>query len=135
MKKLFTLLLFIPFLGCNKETIQKNLVISAMTNGQWKVTKFMQGTTNATNDFSDYKFQFKENNSVDAIRVSNSAIEKSGAWSADPGARTITSQFTNAAPTLMLLNGTWRITNNSWTFVEATQNVSGVDHSLRLDKL
>jgi hypothetical protein len=106
-----------------------------MTNGQWKVTKFMQGTTNATNDFSDYKFQFKENNSVDAIRVSNSAIEKSGAWSADPGARTITSQFTNAAPTLMLLNGTWRITNNSWTFVEATQNVSGVDHSLRLDKL
>jgi hypothetical protein len=133
MKTFLTLLLFVAFASCSKEQIQTNAVISAMTNGQWKVVNFMNGNTNMTSDFSVYKFQFKTNLSVDAIN--NNTVEKTGTWNADANARTITSNFTNASNPLMLLNGTWKITNNSWNFVEASQTVNNELRTLRLEKL
>jgi hypothetical protein len=133
MKTFLTLLLCVAFASCSKEQIQTNAVISAMTNGQWKVVNFMNGNTNMTSDFSVYKFQFKTNLSVDAIN--NNTVEKTGTWNADANARTITSNFTNASNPLMLLNGTWKITNNSWNFVEASQTVNNELRTLRLEKL
>jgi hypothetical protein len=85
-----------------------------------------------TTDFAPYLFQFRSNNTVEALN--NGTLEKTGNWSADPNARTITSSFANAATTLMLLNGTWQVTKNSWTFVEASQTVNGEARTLRLDK-
>lgn len=114
------------------EAAKEDLVIKAMTDGQWRVTKFTKSTTDVTSNFSPYKFQFKTNNTVDAIN--NASTESTGAWTADATNRTISSSFTNANATVSLLNGTWQITNNSWTFVEATQSVNGEVLTLRLDK-
>jgi hypothetical protein len=36
---------------------------------------------------------------------------------------------------ISLINGTWKITKNSWTFVEATQTNGLEIKTLRLDKL
>lgn len=122
--------------GCSKEQIEKQqqtAIIEAMTNGQWKVTKFIKGGTDVTSDFSTYKFQFKTDYTVDAIN--NTTVEKTGTWNADATAKTITSTFTNASNPIILLNGTWNITNNSWTWVEATQTVGSELRTLRLDKL
>lgn len=135
MKLLFVLLgFFFLTAGCHKivEQAQENIVIKAMTDGQWHITKFTQAGADKTTDFSAYRFQFYANNTVEAIN--NGATEKKGTWQADPNARTITSTFTNATTPVMLLNGTWQITNNSWTFVEATQTVNGEIRKLRLDK-
>jgi lipopolysaccharide export LptBFGC system permease protein LptF len=135
MKYLFLLLLLPVFFGnCRKakEQIQENLVIRAMTDGQWRMTKFVKAGGDITADFAPYRFQFHKNNTVEAIN--NGTTEKTGSWSANPTARTISSTFTNATATVMLLNGTWLITKNSWTFVEATQTVNGQVLSLRLDK-
>lgn len=134
MKKLLSLILLVFVLSCEKkkEEVQEELVILAMTNGQWKVTNYMMGSMNRTSDFAPYLFQFKSNNTVDALN--NGSVEKSGTWQGDPNTKTISSQFTNANPPLMLLNGTWQITRNSWTYVEARQSLNGTEHSLRLDK-
>jgi hypothetical protein len=43
--------------------------------------------------------------------------------------------FTSAAAPLVLINGSWHIDDNSWTFVEATQTTAGETKTMRLDKL
>ena len=133
MRKIFTLLLLSSLFSCNKEEMAKNAVTNAMTSGQWKVVNFKDGATDVTTDFASYKFQFKENLTVDAIN--NTTVEKTGTWTADANAKTITSTFDNANAPLILLNGTWKITDNSWTFVEATQTTSGGLRMLRLENL
>jgi len=133
MKRVLACLLLFFFFSCSKEQIAKNAVMNAMTSGQWKVVSFKNGSTDVTADFSAYTFQFKENYTVDAIH--NSTVEKTGAWTADANAKTITSTFTNATHPIILLNGTWQITNNSWTFVEASQTVNGTLRTLRLEKI
>jgi hypothetical protein len=122
-------------LGCKKiiESVQENAVVKAMTDGQWKITRFKRDTTDVTANFSPYAFQFRADNTVDAIN--NNVVESRGNWNADANARTIASSFgSSAAAALQLINGTWKITNNSWTFVEATQTVNNEVRTLRLDK-
>lgn len=136
MKYVIAVILVIGLASCKKqiEKIQTNLVIEAMTTGQWKMVSFKDGSTDLTQDFSPYTFQFKTNYTVDAIK--NSVVESSGTWNADADAKTISSNFNPPATNpLPFLNGTWKITNNSWTFVEANQTVNGTLRTLRLEKL
>lgn len=132
MKKLYPLVLLIVLAGCKKEKKAENIVIQAMVNGQWKVSNFNKGGTDMTANFAPYKFQFKTDYTVDAIN--NGTVEKTGTWNADAVAQSITSNFSNAVDPVALLNGTWAITNNSWTWVEAKQTASGELLLLRLDK-
>jgi hypothetical protein len=135
MKKLYTIVFLVAALGCSKEKqeqVQQNLIVQAMVNGQWKVTSFKRDAIDITADFAPYKFQFKENLTVEAIK--SGAVEKTGTWNADPAALTITSNFSNAVNPLVLLNGTWMINNTTWTSVEASLSISGENRSLRLDK-
>lgn len=137
MKKVLPLILLASLLaGCKKsivESVEESLVIKAMTDGQWKVTRFKRDSTDLTASFSPYLFQFRSDKTVEAIN--NGATESKGTWAADASAKTIASAFNGgAAATLQLLNGTWSITNNSWTFVEATQTVNSEVRTLRLDK-
>jgi hypothetical protein len=135
MKLLLLLVsLSVMFLNCNKlkEQVQENIVIRAMTEGQWRITKFTKAGADKTTDYAPYLFQFHANNKVDAIN--NGTTEKTGTWQADPNAKTISSSFLNASVLLTQLNGTWQITRNSWTYVEATQTVNGEKLTLRLDK-
>ena len=136
MKYSFALIILLCLFGCKKqiEKIQTDLVIQAMTTGQWKMVSFKDGSTDLANDFAPYLFQFKTDYTVDAIR--NSSIESSGTWDADASAKTITSYFsTQASNPLPFLNGTWKITKNSWTYVEANMTVNGVLRTLRLEKI
>lgn len=135
MNKLYILLLLVICTSCSKEKVkeqQTNLIVQAMVNGEWKVTSFMVGSADATADFNPYRFRFKENLTVDA--VNNGSLEKSGTWSADAVAKTITSSFSGVTDPLALLNGTWQIQNTTWTSVLATQTVNGELRTLRLEK-
>lgn len=107
-------------------------MIKAMTDGQWRLTKFTQAGEDKTASYVPYRFQFYSNNAVDALY--NGTVEKKGTWSADAAAQTMTASFANAGSLLAMLNGTWKITNNSWTFVEATQTVNNEVLTLRLEK-
>jgi hypothetical protein len=136
MKKLFLIVLvtsgFVAGCSKNRQDVPDDIALFAMVNGKWRITKYFKGTVEHTSDFNTYRFEFKENRTVNALN--NGLVENTGSWEADPGSRTITSVFTNAGPALRLLNGTWLVTDNSWTFVEAKQTLNGTDHKLRLDK-
>ncbi|MGZ5286008.1 MAG: hypothetical protein ACXWB9_02435 [Flavisolibacter sp.] len=136
MKKLTLFLLVVSLLGCDTDKVveeqQTNLVIQAITTGYWKVQNFTKGSTDVTADFSTYKFKFNSNYTVDALK--NGTIEKSGTWTADPDAQTITSNFTNAIHPLVLLNGTFDINSTTWTSVDASQNYNGEMRTMRLEK-
>ena len=135
MKKLITLFIIASAFGsCKKaaEQIGEDLVIKAMTDGQWKVTKFTQNGSDITSSFSTYKFQYYSNKTVDAIN--NGVTERTGNWDGNATAMTTWASFTGAPNPIALINGTWNITKNSWTYVEATQISGSETKTLRLDK-
>ncbi|MGK2864507.1 MAG: hypothetical protein ACSLE0_21435 [Chitinophagaceae bacterium] len=136
MKKVFvTVSLFLLIAGCKKsiDKIKENAVVSAMTDGQWGITKFVNNGTNITFEFTNFKFQFYSNNTVDAIK--SGTLEKTGTWNGDASRMTIDSNFPNSIFPLNLINGTWQIDNNSWTFVVASQKSGADTMSMRLEKL
>lgn len=136
MRKIVLVLFLVLSMTSCKKTIDKmkeNAVISAMTDGQWVVTKFEKNGSIITSDFNGYKFQFHKNYTVDAIKTN--VVEKTGSWDGDPYTMTITANFLNASHPLNLLNGTWHIDNNSWTYVVASQGTGSEIKKLRLEKL
>ncbi len=135
MKKILIIILIcFAFTNCKKaiENAQEDALIHIMTDGQWSVTSFKKGMDDVTADFAGYKFQFKSNKTVDAIK--NNSIEKTGTWDGNAYSRSITSNFANAISPLLLLNGTFIITDSGLTYVEANQTVNGELRMLRLDK-
>lgn len=121
--------------GCKKqvEQVQMDALMNLITNGQWKVTYFKRASEDVTGQFAPYSFQFKKNETVDAIK--NGVVEKTGTWQGSALEKTIKSSFGNVTEPLSLLNGTWLVSKTSTTHVEATQEVNGQILSLRLDKL
>lgn len=132
---LFIFLVSILSVSCKKtiEKVAQDLVVQAMTNGQWRVSKFTQNGSDITSSFSSYKFQYYSNKTVDAFN--NNLKERTGNWDGNASAMTTWVNFPGAPNPISLINGTWNITKNSWTFVEATQT-NGIEiKTLRLDKL
>ena len=128
---------FLAILGtsCQKaiEKKKENAIISAMTDGQWVITSFVNDGTVITSDFSPYKFQYHSNYTVDAIK--NGVVENTGTWDGDPSTMMITANFTDAPSPIDLINGGWHIDDNSWTYVVASQISGGITKTLRLEKL
>ncbi|TMI93412.1 MAG: hypothetical protein E6H06_11730 [Bacteroidetes bacterium] len=135
MKKLsFVVVAVILLSGCHKIIEQKaqDAIVKAMTQGQWEITNFTSNGTDMTANFSGYTFQYLENYTVNAIK--NGTVEKTGTWQGDVNTMSISANFPNAVDPLLLLNGTWHITENSWTYVKATMTVGSEIRTLRLDK-
>jgi len=136
MKKIVgILILTVLFSGCKKtiEQVQEDLVLKAMTDGQWQITNFINNGTTISADYANYKFQYFSNKTVDAIK--NGIVEKTGTWDGNASTMTTSANFTGAIYPLDLINGNWNITKNSWIYVEATQNIGGNTKFMRLDKL
>ena len=129
------LILLVSLSGCKKaiEKIQEDAIIRAMTDGQWKITSFTVNGTDITSNFSAYKFQYYSNKTVDAIN--NGTVERTGTWDGDAGTMTTSANFAGAPTPLSLINGSWHIDRNSWTYVEATQVTGSETKTMRLDKL
>ena len=135
MKPLLIILSLICLAGC-KKTIEKkaeNAIIKAMTDGQWVITSFTSDGSDITADFSAYKFQYFSNYTVNAIK--SGTVENTGNWDGDVSTMNIFASFPGATNPLLLLNGTWHVTDNSWTYVKATMTIGNETRTLRLDKL
>lgn len=138
MKKLITaagILYLLLACSCKKTTeeVVQDLVIQAMTNGQWVITRFTQNNSDITSSFSGYRFQYYSNKTVDAFK--NGLKERTGNWDGNATTMTTWADFPGAPLPISLINGTWNITRNSWTFVEATQLNGAETKTLRLEKL
>ncbi len=128
------LLLILVVAGCKKSIEEKkqDLVIQAMTDGQWAITSFTLNGANITSDFTNYRFKYYSNKTVDAIN--SGTVEKTGNWDGDSNTMTTWASFTGAVYPLNLINGSWHITRNSWTFCEASQTIGSDTKTMRLDK-
>lgn len=136
MRRIFVILILTVLLsGCKKtiEQVQEDLVLKAMTDGQWKITNFILDGSSKTADFANYKFKYYSNKTVDAFN--NGVVEKRGTWDGNASTMTTSANFSGAVNPLDLINGNWNITKNSWTYVEATQNIGANTKFMRLDKL
>ena len=136
MKRILPLLILIALgLSCKKtkEAVYEDLVIKAMTSGQWAITSFTVNTTNITSAFGAYKFQYFSNKTVDAIK--NGSVERTGTWDGNASSMTTSASFPGAPDPISLINGSWNIVNNGWTFVVATQTIGTNVKNMRLDKL
>jgi hypothetical protein len=139
MKKLFILLIIASTLFSCKKAIQKtqeqiaeDIIVTAMTDGRWTVTAYNNGT-DLLGEFANYEFQFKKDRTVDAIK--GTATEATGIWQGDGYKREITSDYPNtASQTLQRLDGLWKIVDNNWTWVKATQTINGKLTTLELRK-
>ena len=139
MKQILLLSLTILLItGCKKaikktqEQIAASLIEKAITDGQWLVSVYNDGTDYKA-EFDVYEFQFKTNRTVDAIK--NSSIESTGLWGENSTDFTITADYpSNANPTLQRLDGVWKIKDSNWTWVKATQTINGKLTTLELRK-
>lgn len=137
MKSLLFFLLMICILntGCEKtvDSIKEDLVVKAMTDGKWGVTSFTENGVVVTSSFSTFQFKYYSNKTVDAIN--NGTVQQTGTWDGDAASMTTSANFLSASHPLSLINGTWHITNNGWTYVVATQTGPSGTKTMRLDKL
>lgn len=137
MKTFFTFcLILISLSGCKKaiEKIQQDMVIKAMTDGQWAITSFTEDGNNILPTFAGYKFKYYDNpRKVDASK--NDIIENTGTWDGNSSSMTTQANFNNPSVPLSKINGTWHIDRSGWTYVEATQVSGGVTKKMRLDKI
>jgi len=134
MKQLLIIISLACLTGCKKviEKKAETAIMNAMTDGQWIITTFISNGTNITTDFSAYQFQYFSNYTVNAIK--SGTVENTGNWEGDVNTMSIFANFPNATNPLLLLNGTWHVTDNSWTYVKATMTVGSETRTLRLDK-
>jgi hypothetical protein len=131
---LIILFLAIALSGCKKaiENTQQDLVLLAMTSGQWKITSFTHNGNNITADYSTYRFKYHDNKTVDAIK--NGTVEQTGQWDGNAQNQTTWANFNGSVYPINLINGTWNIVNNSWTHVTASQTNGSDTKMMRLDK-
>jgi hypothetical protein len=135
MKKLGFIVIAITLLASCKKIIDKkaeDAIMKVMTDGQWVITNFTSNGTDITTDFSGYSFQFFDDYTVKAMK--NGTLENSGTFQGDVSTMTISSNFPSAVNPLLLLNGTWHITNTSDTYVIANMTIGTEVRTLRLDK-
>ena len=135
MKKLGLIVLAATVLGsCHKliEKKQEDAIMKVMTNGQWVVTNFTSNGSDITTDFSGYSFQFFDDYTVKAMK--NGTLNSSGTFYGDVSTLTISANFPSAVNPLLLLNGTWHITNTSDTYVIANMTIGTDVRTIRLDK-
>lgn len=117
--------------GCNK--VAEKADLAPVTDGQWKIVLFTRDNEDVTSAFDDYRFQFKNNKTVDAIK--GSTVEKTGTWEPNYINQTIQSNFQNAVFPILLLNGKWEVSATTSTTVEATLFIDGERRTKKLAKV
>lgn len=124
---------FFLFSACKKaiEDRKEDIILSAMTNGQWYVYAYQEGSTDISSDFEPFVFQFYRDGKVAAIA---GADRTEGTWIANTNTLSITSNFPGAASPLSKLNAEWKITDNSWDYVKAKAQLNGNENQLHLKK-
>jgi hypothetical protein len=131
---IFFLFFFTTLYSCKKfiQQQEQNAIVKLVTNGQWKVTGYIDHQTDTlTNDFAGYLFQFNENGTVYGVKFGQ---QTNGTWAADVSKKSITSNFPTATYPITLLNYTWTITDSYTDSVAAKTPVDSSFNILNLHK-
>ena len=105
-------------MSCKKAIEKKveDMVMDAITHGEWIVEQYFEGSSNLSNLFSAYSFKFNEDGTL--ISTANS-VSTNGTWAPNVSDYTIDSEFPTAVDPLKKLNGVWKIKDSDWDYVKA----------------
>lgn len=105
-------------MSCRKAIEKKveNMIMDAITNGEWVVEQYFEGENNLSSQFLDYSFKFDSNGTLTGT-IGSTATK--GTWVPNTSDYTITSDFPTAGDPLKKLNGLWKIKDSYWDFVKA----------------
>lgn len=125
-------LLTIPF-SCKKfiQQQEQNYIVSIVTNGQWRITNYVDHQTNITDSFAGYAFQFNKDNTLYGIRYGQ---QTNGTYTVDINKKSITTNFPSASYPMTMLNYTWIITDSYIDSVAAKALVDSSYNILNLHK-
>jgi len=120
-------------MSCKKafEKKAQDMVMDAITNGEWIVEQYIEGSNNLSNQFLNYYFKFNSDGSLTGT-INSSAT--SGTWVTNVSEYTIASNFPSAGDPLKKLNGVWKIKDSYWDFVKAEMATPDGTKLLRLRK-
>jgi hypothetical protein len=113
-----SLFLFAGLFSCKKlvENKQRDVLMDIITNGEWHVETFMNGTDSITSEFAGYNFKFNEDGTVIG---QNDSVNVTGFWQGDINNYSIISAFPETAHPLSRLTGTWKIRDSALDYVAA----------------
>jgi hypothetical protein len=120
-------------LSCKKAIEKKaeNMIMDAITNGEWIVEQYIEGGNNISSQFLNYSFKFNSNGTVTGTINSTSA---NGTWAGNATDYTISADFPSAGDPLKKLNGLWKIKDSYWDYVKAEMTTSSGTNVLTLRK-
>jgi hypothetical protein len=120
-------------MSCKKAFEKKvqDLVMDAITHGEWLVEQYVEGSNNLSSPFLDYRFKFNEDGTL--IGTANSTSTE-GTWNPNLSDYTITADFPTAADPLKKLNGLWKIKDSGWDYVKAEMQTTDGTRLLILRK-
>lgn len=120
-------------MSCKKAIEKKaeNMVMDAMTDGEWIVEQYMEGSNNISNQFLNYSFKFYSNGTVTG--TVNTTVTN-GTWVGNASDYTIASQFPTATDPVKKLNGVWKIKDSYWDYVKAEMTINNSTNVLTLRK-
>jgi hypothetical protein len=126
------LALFIS-MSCKKAIEKKaqDMILDAMTTGEWIVEQYYEGDNNISNQFLNYSFRFYKDGTVTGTIGSTTT---NGTWVANTTDYTIASDFPAATDPLKKLNGVWKIKDSYWDFVKAERATANGMNVLMLRK-
>jgi hypothetical protein len=120
-------------MSCKKAIEKKaqDMIMDAITNGEWIVEQYFEGSNNISSQFLNYYFKFNSNGTVTGTISSTST---NGTWAGNASDYTITAEFPSAGDPLKKLNGVWKIKDSYWDYVKAEMPTSSGTNVLILRK-
>jgi len=120
-------------LSCKKKIEQKaeDMVMDAITHGDWIVEQYSEGSNNLSSLFLSYSFKFNSDGTL--ISTANS-VNTNGTWAPNVSDYTIDSEFPTAVDPLKKLNGVWKIKDSDWDYVKAQMPIGDSTKTLILRK-
>lgn len=105
-------------MSCKKAIEKKaqDMVMDAITHGEWIVEQYLEGSNNLSSQFLAYRFKFNEDGTL--ISTADS-VSTNGTWMPNVSDYTIASDFPTAVDPLKKLNGVWKIKDSDWDYVKA----------------
>jgi hypothetical protein len=118
--------------GCKKQIdqLKADAIVDVMVKGKWAIREYLEGPTDITSNFTDYRFQFFRDNTVTAFV--GTTVVQNGTWNGSNSTPVITITFSNATAPLSKLNGTWTAYSYDNNGPKFNQTINGVEMKLSL---
>ena len=137
MKKILILLAIVTFASCSSDDDSGNVntnefenIITTLPQGEWKVSKLIDGQSDHTVDFETFVFTFKEDGTVMA---KNDLFTENGTWAYDKSSSSseeLVLQFSEQTP-FDEINDDWDIVSVTNSQIELS-DISGGDGDVEL---